>query len=467
VTGVISVAGVTPMNPTPNAGRLAITLKPRDQRTSFVTDVIERLKRAIASVPGMIVYFQPVQDIQISTRSSRALFQYTLASTDAAEVSHWAGALVTRLREDPLFRDVASEAQEGGLRVDVKVDREKAGRLGVSMQAISDTLNDAFGQRQISTIFGQANQYRVILEAMPEYQRDPSTLSKLYLPAGTTTTQATLSSSTSNFALLPTNSTNLVPLSAVATIERTTAPLAIQHHDQFPAVTVSFNLAPGASLGDAVAAVSAAENDIDMPASVVGTYAGDTAEFASSLAGEPWLILAAVVTIYIVLGMLYESFVHPLTILSTLPSAGVGALVALMMFGQDLSIIALIGIVLLMGIVKKNAIMMIDFALEAERVGGLAPSEAILQACLLRFRPIMMTTLAALFGALPLALETGAGSELRFPLGITIIGGLLLSQLLTLYTTPVIYLALDRLHRRLSGSRLLPEGDPPLGAPVD
>jgi multidrug efflux pump len=467
VTGVISVVGVTPMNPTPNAGRLAITLRPRDQRLSFVTDVIERLKRAIASVPGMTVYFQPVQDIQISTRSSRALFQYTLASTDAAEVSQWAGALVTQLREEALFRDVASEAQEGGLRVDVKVDREKAGRLGVSMQAISDTLNDAFGQRQISTIFGQANQYRVILEAMPEYQRDPSTLSKLYLPAGTTTTQATLSSSTSNLALLPTNATNLVPLDAVATVERTTAALAIQHHDQFPAVTVSFNLAPGASLGDAVAAISVAENDIDMPASVVGTYAGDTAEFASSLAGEPWLILAAVVTIYIVLGMLYESFIHPLTILSTLPSAGVGALVAMMMFGQDLSIIALIGIVLLMGIVKKNAIMMIDFALEAERVGGLTPPEAILQACLLRFRPIMMTTLAALFGALPLALETGTGSELRFPLGITIIGGLLLSQLLTLYTTPVIYLALDRLHRRFSGARLLPGEDSAVGARID
>jgi multidrug efflux pump len=434
VTGVISVVGVTPMNPTPNAGRLAITLRPRDQRTSFVTDVTERLKRAIASVPGMTVYFQPVQDIQITTRSSRALFQYTLASTDAAEVSHWAGALVTQLREDPLFRDVASEAQEGGLRVDVKVDREKAGRLGVSMQAISDTLNDAFGQRQISTIFGQANQYRVILEAMPEYQRDPSTLSKLYLPAGTTTTQATLSSSTSNLLLLPTNATNLVPLDAVATVERTTAALAIQHLDQFPAVTVSFNLATGASLGDAVAAIAAAENDIDMPTSVVGTY---------------------------------ESFVHPLTILSTLPSAGVGALVALMMFRQDLSIIALIGIVLLMGIVKKNAIMMIDFALEAERVGGLTSPEAILQACLLRFRPIMMTTLAALFGALPLAFETGTGSELRFPLGITIIGGLLLSQLLTLYTTPVIYLALDRLHRRLSAARLLQGEDSPLGAPID
>jgi multidrug efflux pump len=467
VTGVISVVGVTPMNPTPNAGRLAITLKPRDQRSSFVTDIIERLKHAIASVPGMIVYFNPIQDIQISTRSSRALFQYTLASTDAAQVDHWAAALVTRLRAEPLFRDVASEAQDGGLRADIKVDRETAGRLAISMQAISDTLDDAFGQRQISTIFGQANQYRVILEAMPEYQRDPSTLSKLYLPAGTNTLQATLSSSTSNLAFLPTNSTALVPLSAVATVERTTAPLAIQHLDQFPAVTVSFNLAPGASLGDAVAAIAAAEDDIKMPTSVVGTYAGDTAEFASSLAGEPWLILAAVVTIYIVLGMLYESFVHPLTILSTLPSAGVGALVAIIMFGQDLSIIALIGIVLLMGIVKKNAIMMIDFALEAERIDGLTPSEAIIQACLLRFRPIMMTTLAALFGALPLALETGTGSELRFPLGITIIGGLLLSQLLTLYTTPVIYLALDRLHRRLSGSPLLAGEDSPLGAQLD
>jgi multidrug efflux pump len=454
VTGVVSVAGVTPLNPTPNAGRLAITLKPRNGRTAFVTDIIERLKRGIASVPGMTVYFQPVQDIQISTRSSRALFQYTLASTEAADVGRWANALVERLREDPLFRDVASEAQDGGLRADIRIDREKAGRLGISMQAISDTLSDAFGQRQISTIFGQANQYRVILEAMPEYQRDPATLGKLYLPAGTTTTQATLSSTTSSQQLLPTSSTNLVPLSAVATVVRTTAPLAIQHYNQFPAVTVSFNLAPEASLGDAVAAISAAENDIGMPASVAGTYAGDIGEFASSLAGEPWLILAAVVTIYIVLGMLYESFVHPLTILSTLPSAGVGALAALMMFGQDLSIIALIGIVLLMGIVKKNAIMMIDFALEAERAGGLSPRDAILQACLKRFRPIMMTTLAALFGALPLAFETGAGSELRFPLGITIIGGLLLSQLLTLYTTPVIYLALDRLHRRLSGSRL-------------
>ena len=361
-----------------------------------------------------------------------------------------------RLRDDPLLRDVASEAQDGGLRADIKVDREKAGRLGISMQAISDTLNDAFGQRQISTIFGQANQYRVILEAMPEYQRDPSTLTKLYLPAGATTTQPTLSSATSNLPILPTASVNLVPLSAVATVERTTAPLAVMHEEQFPAVTLSFNLAPGAALGDAVAAIAAAENDIGMPTAVIGSYSGDASEFASSLAGEPWLILAAAVTIYIVLGMLYESFVHPLTILSTLPSAGVGALLALMWFRQDLSIVALIGVVLLMGIVKKNAIMMIDFALDAERNDGLAPRDAIIDACLLRFRPIMMTTLAALFGALPLAVETGTGSELRFPLGITIIGGLLLSQLLTLYTTPVIYLAMDRVRTRLGGAPARP-----------
>jgi multidrug efflux pump len=324
------------------------------------------------------------------------------------------------------------------------------------MQSISDTLSDAFGQRQISTIFGQANQYRVILEAMPEYQRDPSTLSKLYLPAGAVTTQPTLSSATSNLPILPTASTTLVPLSIVATLERTTAPLAIMHEEQFPAATLSFNLAPGASLGDAVAAVSAAEAEIGMPDAVSGSYAGDAAEFESSLAGEPWLILAAMVTIYIVLGMLYESFVHPLTILSTLPSAGVGALLALMWFGQDLSIVALIGVVLLMGIVKKNAIMMIDFALDAERSDGMTPREAIIEACLLRFRPIMMTTLAALLGALPLAIGAGTGSELRFPLGVTIIGGLLLSQLLTLYTTPVIYLVMDRVRTRLGGAPARP-----------
>jgi multidrug efflux pump len=451
VTGVVSVVGVSTMNPTPNAGRLAVMLKPRDQRSDFVDAVVARLKAEVAPIPGMVVYFQPVQDIQIGTRSSRAQYQYTLTGVDAADVADWAARLVAHLRGDHRTVDVASEAQEGGLRAFIRIDRERASRLGVSMQSINDTLYDAFGQRQISTIYAQSNQYRVILEAKPEYQTDPTTLSKLFLPVGSSTILTSVTSSTAATSTAPSTSTNLVPLSAVATLERTTTPLAIMHEAQFPAATVSFNLAPGASLSDAVAAVTEAEVAIGMPASITGSYAGDAAEFAKSLAGEPWLILAAVVAIYIVLGVLYESYIHPLTILSTLPSAGVGALLALMLFRQDLSVIALIGIILLMGIVKKNAIMMIDFALDAERNEGLPPREAIVKACLLRFRPIMMTTLAALFGALPLAVESGTGSELRFPLGITIIGGLLLSQLLTLYTTPVIYLWMERLRERIAG----------------
>jgi multidrug efflux pump len=455
VTDVVSVVGVSPLNATPNAGRLAITLKARDERREVVPQIIDRLKQQVGSIPGMVVYFQPVQDIQISTRVSRAQYQYTLVATDSAEVIKWSDLLVRALRSNPTLRDVSSEAQEGGLRAFINVDREKAGRLGVSMQVINDTLNDAFGQRQISTIYGQANQYRVILEAAPEYQRDPSALAKIYVPANSPSQPlATSSAQTSGPVNTATTGTATaqIPLSALAQMTRTTAPLAIAHQEQFPSVTLSFNLAPGTALGDAVAIVSAAERNIGMPSSVIGSYSGDTAEFAKSLAGELWLILAAVVTIYIVLGVLYESFVHPMTILSTLPSAGVGALLALMLVGQDLSVIALIGIVLLMGIVKKNAIMMIDFALEAERNQGMSPRDAIVQASLLRFRPIMMTTLAALFGALPLALEGGTGSELRFPLGVTIIGGLLLSQLLTLYTTPVIYLAMERLKVRITGT---------------
>jgi multidrug efflux pump len=428
VTGVVSVIGAGTVNPTTNVGRLVLSLKPRNERKAGVAEVVERLKGRVAAIPGMTVYFQPVQDIQIGTQASRSQYQYTLTATDAAEVTKWANKLVQELRRDPLFRDVSSEAQEGGLRAALDIDRTRAGQLGVSLQAVTDTLNDAFAQRQISTIYGQANQYRVVLEALPEDQRDPTVLSKLYVP-GAAGAQ--------------------VPLSAVATLKRTTAPLVISHHAQFPAVTLSFNLGPGESLGDAVNAVKTIEKQIGMPNNIVGLFSGDAAEFSRSLAGQPWLILAAIITIYIVLGVLYESYIHPITILSTLPSAGVGAILALMLCGQDLSVIGLIGIILLMGIVKKNAIMMIDFALEAERHQGMTSYDAIVQACLLRFRPIMMTTLAALFGALPLALESGTGAELRFPLGVSIIGGLLLSQLLTLYTTPVIYLALDRLNRRI------------------
>jgi multidrug efflux pump len=429
VTGVAAVIGVSPINPTPNAGHLAVTLKIREQRQALVGDMVERLKHVLGRIPGLVVYFQPVQDIQVSTRASRAQYQYTLSGVDAREVSDWSSRLVQRLRQEPSLRDVASEAQDSGLSAYIRVDREAAGRLGISMQSIDDTLNDAFGQRQISTIYAQANQYRVILEVQPEYQQDPAALTRLYVPSS--------------------NGTQ-VPIGSIATVEHTTAPLLIAHQAQFPAVTISFDLAPDAALSEAVRAITSAEHSIGLPPSIVGSYSGNAAEFAKSLAGESWLILAAAAAIYIVLGVLYESFIHPVTVLSTLPSAGVGALLALILCRQDLSIVALIGVVLLMGIVKKNAIMMIDFALEAERADRLSPRESIVKACLLRFRPIMMTTIAALLGAVPLAFGRGTGSELRFPLGVTIIGGLLLSQVLTLYTTPVIYLLMDRLRARWS-----------------
>jgi multidrug efflux pump len=431
VEGVVSVIGVSEVNSTPNAGSLKVTLKPREQRTAGVVEIMARLQTGAAKIAGVKVFFLPVQDVQIATRAGRGQYQHTLVGTDALEVATWSRRLAQQLGRAPLLSDVALETQEGGLRAFINVDRATAGRLGISMQTINDVLNDAFGQRQISTIYAQSNQYRVILEALPENQRDIGALARLYV----TSTLGTQ-----------------VPLSAVASFTQTTAPLVVQREEQFPAATISFNLAKGASLSDAVAAIETSSRDIGMPTSVTGTFSGDALEFTKSLSGQPWLILAAVITIYIVLGVLYESFIHPFTILTSLPSAGIGALLALKLTGLDLSLVALIGIILLMGIVKKNAIMMIDFALDAERTHGKSPREAILQAATLRFRPIMMTTLAALIGALPLALGTGTGSELRVPLGVSIIGGLLLSQLLTLYTTPVIYVEMERLRSWMSGN---------------
>ncbi|MFD1331519.1 efflux RND transporter permease subunit [Methylopila musalis] len=439
VRAVVSVLGVGEQTPTPNAGRLSIVLKPHDERDADADAVIARLRRAVDGVPGVSVAFQAAQELQISARASRGRYQYTLTDSNAAELAREAARLVARLQAAPVLRNVGSDARPGGLQARVAIDRLEAGRLGVTAQSVADALNDAFGQRQISTIYGQSNQYRVILEAAPAQQKDPAAIGRLYV------------SSSDGVA---------VPLASVARVTLEPADLIVSNQEQFPAVTLSFDLAEGASLSDAVAAIAAAEAEIGLSSSIVGAFSGDAAEFAQSLAGQPWLVLAAVIAIYIVLGVLYESFIHPLTILSTLPSAGVGALIALELFGLELSIVALIGVILLMGIVKKNAIMMIDFALEAERVRGLSPEESIVEAAALRFRPIMMTTLAALLGALPLALATGPGAELRVPLGVTIIGGLLLSQLLTLYTTPVVYLAMERLRLMATGARARPAPEP-------
>ena len=434
VSGVVSAIGVGTINATPNSGRLTIALKPLRSRDSTPV-VIARMQRAVSNVAGIDVFFQAVQDIQIGARISRTQYQYTLMDTDPAVLALWVPRLLARLQELPELANAASDQQNGGLRTYIRVDRDSAMRMGVSMQAVQDTLYDAFGQRQISTIFGQANQYRVVLESNPAWQADPASLSQLRVP-GTNGAQ--------------------VPLNGIASIERTVAPLIVTRQDQFPSATLSFDVAAGFSLGHAVEAVAAAERAIGMPDTITGFYSGDAAEFRRALANGPWLILASLMVIYIVLGVLYESWIHPLTILSTLPSAGIGALLALLACGLDLSIVALIGIVLLMGIVKKNAIMMVDFAIEAERTRGLSPATAIREACLLRFRPITMTTAAALLGALPLVLDRGSGSELRYPLGVTIVGGLLLSQFLTLYTTPAIYLALDRLRQSIAGPRAAP-----------
>jgi multidrug efflux pump len=426
VESLSSFIGVDGANPTLNTGRMLINLKPHSQRGDLA-EAMARLQARAAEVEGIKLYLQPVQDLTIEDRVSRTQYQFTLEAPSGAELAQWTHRLVERLSELPQLADVASDLQDEGLQAFVEIDRDSAARLGVTPAAIDNVLYNAYGQRLVSTIFTQSNQYRVVLEVKPEFGHGPAALQDIYVPS--------------------TNSTQ-VPLAAVAKVIEQPASLSINHIGQFPAATVSFNLAPGASLGQAVRVIEDAQREIGVPPSVRTGFQGAALAFRASLSNTLWLILAAIVTMYIVLGVLYESYIHPVTILSTLPSAGVGALLALLISRHDLGVVGIIGIVLLIGIVKKNAIMMIDFALDAERKQGRSPREAITQACLLRFRPILMTTFSALLAALPLMLGSGVGSELRNPLGITMVGGLIVSQMLTLFTTPVIYLWFDRLSSR-------------------
>jgi multidrug efflux pump len=447
VESLSSFIGVDGTNVTPNSGRIQINLKARDERSDDASAIIRRLQPELNKVQGITLYMQPVQDLTVEDRVSRTQFQYSIEDADAQELAQWTPKLVAKLQSIPELRDVATDQLNNGLRTNITIDRDTASRLGIFPQAIDNTLYDAFGQRQVSTIFTQLNQYHVVLEVLPNFAQTPENLNDIYIRPSVVTPNTGAPSA--NVAAVTTNGAP-VPISAFTRMNSTSASLAVNHQGQFPVVTLSFNLAPGASLGDATKAIQQAEKDIQLPPSIHASFQGTAAAFQNSLSSEPFLILAAVITVYIVLGVLYESYIHPITILSTLPSAGVGAILALMITGNDLTVVALIGIILLIGIVKKNAIMMIDFALEAEREEHKPPEEAIYQACLLRFRPIMMTTMAALLGGLPLALGTGTGAELRRPLGITIVGGLLLSQLLTLFTTPVVYLWFDRLAQRFS-----------------
>jgi multidrug efflux pump len=451
VDSLSSFIGVDGTNTTPNQGRIQINLKPRDQRSDDASAIIRRLQPELAKVNGIMLYMQPVQDLTVEDRVSRTQFQYSIEDADAQELVQWTPKLVAKLQTLPALTDVATDQLNNGLATNITIDRDTASRLGIFPQAIDNTLYDAFGQRQVSTIFTQLNQYHVILEVLPHFAETPENLKDIYIKPSTVTPNSGAPSA--NGAAVTTSGAP-VPISSFTKMQSGSASLAVNHQGQFPVVTLSFNLAPGASLGDATKAIQQAEAEIQLPPSIHASFQGTAAAFQNSLASEPYLILAAVITVYIVLGVLYESYIHPVTILSTLPSAGVGAILALMITGNDLTVVALIGIILLIGIVKKNAIMMIDFALEAEREEHKPPEEAIYQACLLRFRPIMMTTMAALLGGLPLALGSGTGAELRRPLGITIVGGLLLSQLLTLYTTPVIYLWFDRLAHRFERYRI-------------
>ena len=485
VDSLSSFIGIDGTNTTLNSGRILINLKPLEERHINASEVIRRLQPELEKVDGITLYMQPVQDLTVEDRVSRTQYQYTLEDPDLNELNDWTAKLIDKLKQIPELRDVATDQQNGGLAAALVIDRVTASRMGITPSAIDQTLYDGFGQRQVTTLYTQLNQYHVILETMPDFQKNPAKLQDIYVrsalasnslttaastPANTVVTSSTASgnsnaspnpastkSGPSSGSATPSAVSNLngaaVPLSAFTHFESRTAPLSVNHQGQFPVVTISFNLAPNASLGEATKAIDKAQAEIGMPLSVQAAFQGTAASFQLSLANEPILILAALVTVYIVLGVLYESYIHPITILSTLPSAGVGAILALLICGQELSVVALIGIILLIGIVKKNGIMMIDFALEAERKHGMSSEDAIYEACLLRFRPIMMTTMAALLGGLPLALGTGIGSELRKPLGIAMVGGLLLSQVLTLYTTPVIYIFFDDLAKKVAASR--------------
>ncbi len=437
VTNLSSFVGVDGSNTTLNSGRFLISLKPHDQRQLTSQDIVRRIEREAEGVEGITLFLQPVQELTTDTTVSATQYQFVLENASLDELKTWVPKLVNRLQNVPQITDLASDLQQSGLSASITIDRPTAARFGVTPATVDNALYDAFGQRIASTIFTQSNQYRVILEAAPNLQRSLDSIGSIYVPSSSVSTGST-------------SGAGQVPLSAITTVSIKETPLRFGHLGQFPATTISFNLAPGASLGDAVREIRAAQQEIKLPTSFIANFRGASSAFESSLTNEIFLLLAAIVTMYIILGVLYESFIHPITILSTLPSAGVGALLALMLTGCGLDVMGIIGILLLIGIVKKNAIMMVDFALEAERDHGKSPQQAIYEACLLRFRPILMTTLAALLGALPLMLGTGTGSELRRPLGISIVGGLILSQILTLFTTPVIYLALDRLGRRFS-----------------